>query len=154
MLVDDEFDPKRVLVVDDDGPMLRTHGRVLEAHGFRPVLMADPTEAVEEAMQRTPAVVILDLVMPGMSGLDFATKLRMHYARACPPLVLVSANHGQLSVIDQLLFDAVFPKPYSIDRLIQSVRSFARDHYDRRYAPSEVLPKHGTQVLREDEGEA
>lgn len=139
----DEFDPKRVLVVDDDGPMLRTHGRVLDAHRLRPVLMADPGEALEEAKRRTPAVVILELVMPGMSGLELVTRLRNHYHRACPPIILVSAHHHQLSPMEQLMFDAVFPKPYSVDRLAQCVRRFAREHYERRTAPSEVLRKGG-----------
>lgn len=150
----DDFDPKRVLVVDDDGPMLRTHGRVLEAHGLRPVLMADPGEALEEAKQRPPAVVILDLVMPGMSGLEYVTRLRTHYQRECPPVILVSANHAHLSPMEQLLFDAIFPKPYSIDRLIQMVRRFAREHYEHRVAPSEVLTKHGAGLARKgDESE-
>lgn len=150
----DDFDPKRVLVVDDDGPMLRTHGRVLEAHGLRPVLMADPGEALEEAKQRIPAVVVLDLVMPGMSGLEYVTRLRTHYQRECPPIILVSANHAHLSPMEQLLFDAIFPKPYAIDRLIQCVRRFAREHYEHRMAPSEVLTKHGAQLTRNDENEA
>jgi DNA-binding response OmpR family regulator len=150
---DDDFDPKRILVVDDDAPMLRTHGRVFEAHGLRPVLMADPAEALEEAKLRTPAVIVLDLVMPGMSGLEYVTRLRTHYGRACPPVILVSANSGQLSPLEQLMFDAIFPKPYSVDRVVTWVRRLARQHWDRRQAPSEVLRKHGLHVVDEDERE-
>ncbi len=154
MVGDDELDPRRVLVVDDDAAMLRTHGRVLSAHGLRPVLMTDAGEALEEAMQRTPAVVILDLVMPAMSGLEYVTRLRSAHRRACPPVILVSSNHAQLSPMEQLLFDAIFPKPYSIDRLVQSVKRLAREHYERRRAPSQVLTRRGVELPRGTEGEA
>lgn len=138
-----EFDPKRILVVDDDGPMLRTHGRVLEAYGLRPILMADAGEALLEAKERLPSVMIVDLVMPGMSGLELVTRLRTHYGRSCPPVMLVSANLVQLSPMEQIMFDALFPKPYSIDRFVDYVRKLARQHYERREAPSEVFLKRG-----------
>jgi two-component system OmpR family response regulator len=141
MLADDEFDPRRVLVVDDDGPMLRTHARVLEAHGLHPVVMADAAEALAEAMQRVPAVLVVDLVMPGMSGLELVTRLRAHFGRSCPPVVLVSANHVQLAPIEQLMFDAIVTKPFSIDRLVQVTKRLARQHADRRQAPSGVRSK-------------
>jgi DNA-binding response OmpR family regulator len=148
MSQEDDFDTKRILVVDDEGPMLRTHGRVLEAHGLRPVLMADPGEALEEAKRRIPSVVVVDLVMPGMSGLEFVTRLRTHYGRSCPPVMLVSANLIQLSPMEQIMFDALFPKPYSIDRYVEWVRKLARQHYERRNAPSEVHLKHGVHWSR------
>lgn len=149
----DELDPKRILVVDDEGPMLRTHGRVLEAHDLRPVLMADPGEALEEAKKRLPSVVIVDLVMPGMSGLEFVTRLRTHYGRACPPVMLVSANLIQLSPMEQIMFDALFPKPYSIDRYIEWVRKLARQHHERFHAASEVHLKRGVTLPRQGRGQ-
>ncbi|GAB5549663.1 MAG: response regulator [Sandaracinaceae bacterium] len=134
----DDFDTKRILVIDDEGPMLRTHGRVLETHGFRPVMMADPAEALEEAKRRLPSVVVVDLVMPGMSGLELVTRLRTHYGRSCPPVILISANLAQLSPMEQIMFDAMFAKPYSVDRLVNWVRKLARYHHDKRMSPSNV----------------
>ncbi len=153
MDADHEFDPRRVLVVDDHGPMLRTHGRVLETFGMKPVLMADPGEALEEAKEHLPAVVVLDLVMPGMSGLELVTRLRMHYGRQCPPVVLISANASQLSPMEQLMFDAIFSKPYSVDRMVTWVKRLARQHWDRRRAPSEIVRRPGLTLVDEEENE-
>lgn len=150
MAPDDDFDPRRVLVVDDHGPMLRTHGRILETFGMKPILMADPGEALEEAKTRVPSVVVLDLVMPGMSGLELVTRLRMHYGRQCPPVVLVSANATQLSPMEQLMFDAIFTKPYSVDRMVTWVKRLARQHWDRRRAPSEIVRKQGLHLVEQD----
>lgn len=147
----DEYDPTRVLVVDDDGRMLRTHGRVLAACGLAPVLMVDPGAALEEAKRRMPAVMVVDLVMPGMSGLELVTRLRTHYQRICPPVVLVSAKYLQLSPMEQLMFDAIFSKPYSIDTLAQCVRRFAREHYERHLASSAMWGRCEHEAIREDE---
>lgn len=149
--MDDELDRRRVLVVDDDAPMLRTHARVLEAHGLSPVMMPDPVEGLEEARRRIPAVIVIELVMSGMSGLEFVSRLRLHYGAASPPVVLVSASHGQLAQMEQLLFDAILPKPYAIETLIHHVRRLAREHVERRQAPSGVVRR--TPKPRDEENE-
>jgi DNA-binding response OmpR family regulator len=147
----DELDGTRVLVVDDDPPMLRTHGRVLDAHGLSPVLMADASEALEEAKNRTPAAIIIDLVMPGMSGLEYVTRLRCHYGRTCPPVILISGNHQYLSPMEQLMFDAIFPKPYSVDKVVYWVKRLAREYQERRRSPSGVVSRGGLRLVEDDE---
>jgi DNA-binding response OmpR family regulator len=137
------MDWKRVLVVDDDGPMLRTHGRVLETFGVRPVLMPDPGEALSEAMERMPALIVVDLVMPGMSGLEFVTRLRGHFGRACPPVLLVSANSSEMSAMERIMFDGILAKPYSVSRLGQEIRRLINEHWDRVHAASEAHLERG-----------
>lgn len=149
---DEGLDPKRILVVDDEAAMLRTHGRVLSAHGFRPILLTSPHEALKEALERMPAAMIIDLAMPEMSGLELAAQLRSAYRRAAPPLILVSGNHDQLSPMEQLLFDAIFPKPYAVDQLVLCVKRLVREHYERRRAPSQVLMRSDVPLPREKDG--
>lgn len=62
----------RVLVVDDDGLMLRTIGEVLAALGLHPVLLQDPLDALR-ARESMPAMLVVDLVIPQMSGLELAS---------------------------------------------------------------------------------
>lgn len=139
---DAEFDPKRVLVVDDDEAMLRTNVRVLRAHGFRPIGITDPHEALEEVERALPCVVVVDLAMPEMSGLEFVTRLRARHGRECPPVVLVSANLVQLAPAEQIMFDVLFPKPYGVDGFIRWIAKLACSHVDRRKAPSHVGYSH------------
>ena len=138
-----DIDWKRVLVVDDDGPMLRTHGRVLETFGVRPVLMPDPSEALSEAMERTPAMIVVDLVMPGMSGLEFVTRLRGHFGRECPPVLLVSANSCEMSAMERIMFDGIISKPYSVSRLGHEIRRLIGEHWNRVNAASQAHLKRG-----------
>ncbi len=136
--------------------MLRTHGRILEVHGLTPVLMQDPLEALEEIKQRLPGAIILDLMMPGMNGLELITRVRTYYGpRSRPPAILISGDHAALSPMEELMFDAIFPKPYSIDRMVYWVKRLSSEYWKRRHAPSDMRIR--TDVLHldveDDEGE-
>lgn len=66
----------KVLVVDDSGLARRSTRRVLEAAGYEVVEAEDGLSALERYFVEKPAVVMLDLVMKGMYGLDVLAKLR------------------------------------------------------------------------------
>ncbi len=84
------------LVVDDDPHIRDLVARVLRRHGYDVRTAADGTEALAEVARDVPAVVVSDLVMPGMSGLELAGRLR---AAAVPlPVVLFSASADPVKV--------------------------------------------------------
>ena len=66
----------KILVVDDSGLARRSTRRVLESAGYEVVEAEDGLSAIERFFVEKPAVVLLDLVMKGMYGLDVLTKLR------------------------------------------------------------------------------
>src|SRR5512143_3323263 len=68
--------PKRVLVVDDEAASRRGLQALLERHGYRVEAAATGVEALEKARSFRPAVVIADLVMPGMDGLELLRSLQ------------------------------------------------------------------------------
>jgi two-component system, chemotaxis family, chemotaxis protein CheY len=65
-----------ILVVDDSGLARRSARRILEGAGYEVIEAEDGMSALEQYFVRKPAVVVLDLVMKGMYGLDVLTKLR------------------------------------------------------------------------------
>jgi two-component system chemotaxis response regulator CheY len=65
-----------ILVVDDSGLARRSARRILEGAGYDVIEAEDGMSALEQYFVRKPAVVVLDLVMKGMYGLDVLTKLR------------------------------------------------------------------------------
>jgi two-component system, NtrC family, response regulator HydG len=69
-------DPIRVLVVDDDAASLRSVERILKARGFEVETATSGAEAVEFVSSKLADVMLLDLVMPGMSGLDVLKKTK------------------------------------------------------------------------------
>jgi CheY-like chemotaxis protein len=72
--------PRRILVVDDDRVIALTLGTILRREGFDVSFFTDPHEALEAARSTTPDLLITDVVMPQMSGIELAIKLR----ESCP----------------------------------------------------------------------
>lgn len=66
----------RVLVVDDHEDIRRTFARLVRSFGHEAVAAADGEEAIAQATENPPALVILDLMMPGISGFDVLRSLR------------------------------------------------------------------------------
>ena len=75
-----------VLVVDDDEPILHALRRALEYEGLRVSLARDGFEALDVARRDPPEIMVLDLMLPGLSGIEVCEKLR---ASRSPVLVLM-----------------------------------------------------------------
>jgi CheY-like chemotaxis protein len=110
-----------VLIVDDEPHILDLLRDVLEDEGFT-VITASNGAAALYVIQRSPvALVLTDLMMPFVSGIDLARQLHSNPETATIPLLLMSAVLPQpVSGI----FAAVIHKPFEVDALIQLVRQF------------------------------
>ena len=108
----------RVLVVDDEPAVRAVMADLLEAEGFSVRVAPDGPTALAIFDGDPFDVVFLDLLMPGMSGLELAAALRKADARI--PIVLVTAHASLLEavVIAQTGIDWVLSKPFSMDDLI------------------------------------
>ncbi len=82
-------EPKKVLVVDDDGEVRALTRRVLEEKGFRTTAAANGAEGLSAVRREAPALVLLDLDMPGTDGWGFLEQLD---ASPRPPVVFVSGK--------------------------------------------------------------
>ena len=112
--------PKTVLVVNDDQAILTYLRDALEAEGYR-VLTAIDGAALTAAEQDRPDVIVLDLVMPKMDGLELTYRLRRNPATATIPLILSSAYDRLRPIPPDLPVDDVLPKPYGLAALYEKV---------------------------------
>ena len=150
-----------VLVVDDNADMRDYLVRLLREAGYRVSALSDGAEALEAARQRTPDVVVSDVMMPGMNGLELVTALRQGSHTAGVPVLLLSARAGQEASIEGLEAgaDDYLVKPFTAAALLARVRanvelSRLRGHHTRwRSALVETLKdaffvadEHGTVV--------
>jgi DNA-binding response OmpR family regulator len=104
------------VLVCDDQPVLRELVRAALADGDYEIFEAtDAGESLRLAREIRPAVVILDLVLPGRSGLDVLADLRRDPALAETRVVLCSAGMRNVDsrVVDSLAADRYLPKPFS-----------------------------------------
>lgn len=113
-----------ILVVDDD-PQIRTMvSEILEAEGFQTVTADDGERAIELAVERRPALMILDIMMPKMDGYTALTRLHGHPAtREIPAIVLTGeADRLYQGLSGGLGAVAHLTKPFSPEALIETVR--------------------------------
>ena len=78
-----------ILVIDDEEQIRRAVKSLLIARGYQVLLAVNGEEALDLAADRTPELVILDLTMPGMSGLEVCRELRAWYHR---PILILSVR--------------------------------------------------------------
>ena len=115
-----------LLLVEDDASMRATLERTLSRRGMRITACADGAQALARWRESTPEVVLLDLSLPGMDGLDVLERARAEGLRT-PVLVLTARG----TVGDRILglnagADDYLPKPFDLDELEARVRALAR----------------------------
>ncbi len=109
----------RVLVVDDDAGMCETLSDILQDEGYEAVTANDGHEAVEQAKESDFDLVLMDIKMPGMNGVE-ACKI-MRSERPDQRVVLMTAYAVEDMVQEALKDDAVgiFFKPLDIEKVIK-----------------------------------
>lgn len=112
---------ERVLVVDDYDDARELLGIILQHVGFEVLLAANGAEAIETARKSHPDVVVMDLFMPGMDGIEATRRLREDPALRDVPVIAYTARTAPLAEAEQL-FTSVCIKPCSPDLLIGMVR--------------------------------
>jgi two-component system KDP operon response regulator KdpE len=115
----------RVLVVDDELPLLRALATNLRARGYVVDLAPTGEEALELAARRRPDAVILDLGLPGISGIEVIEGLRGWTA---VPIIILSARgaeHDKVVALDAGADDYV-AKPFGMDELLARLRAALR----------------------------
>ncbi|MDX6302798.1 MAG: two-component system, OmpR family, operon response regulator KdpE [Nocardioidaceae bacterium] len=115
----------RVLVVDDDPAIQRALGIGLRARGYEVLPARDGRTAVQACEQDEPDVVLLDLGLPDLSGVEVLRKVR---ARNQVPVIVLSARHGSDDKVEALDVgaDDYVTKPFGMDELLARVRAAVR----------------------------
>jgi CheY-like chemotaxis protein len=109
--------PLRILIVDDHADNARMLKVLLQKEGHEAGIAFDGPAAIAAANRQEPDVVLLDLSLPGMNGIEVAAKLRRDPERSRCVLVAIT-GHGKESLPSPSLFDGYFVKPLDIDSLL------------------------------------
>ncbi|GIW17420.1 response regulator transcription factor [Tepidiforma sp.] len=114
-----------LLVVDDEAGVLRLMKLELTAQGFRVITAADGEEALRLAEEQRPDAIVLDIMMPGISGLEVMRRLR---ERSNVPIILVTAKDKDSDKVRglELGADDYVVKPFNPDELGARIRAVLR----------------------------
>ena len=114
-----------ILIVEDEKDLVRLIRRKLESCGYRVISAGDAEAALTLARKASPALILLDVVLPAMDGLTF---LRLLRKESRIPVVLLS---GRASDVDRIIglkagADDYIVKPFSLDELVARIECHLR----------------------------
>ena len=117
---------KTVMIVEDNELSMKLFHDLLEAHGYRTVETRSGVEAVELARAHRPDLIIMDIQLPEISGLDVTRKLKADPELKVIPVVAVTAfaMKGDEERIRAGGCEAYLSKPISVARFLETVRQY------------------------------
>ena len=133
----------RILVVEDDPDIAQLVERYLEKASFTVERSANGREALDMIASRPPDVVVLDLMLPQVDGLEICRRLRGNEKTAAIPVIMLTARGDEAERIVglELGADDYLPKPFSPNELVARVRALLRRV--NRSAPAESTLSYG-----------
>ncbi len=123
------FAPK-ILIVDDSATLCLLMARALQKAGYQVTIATNGQEGLSKAVQERPQCVILDVVLPGMSGFSLCRQLRSMDPAHTLSIIMVSTKN---TPVDQSWglrqgADRYLPKPFTDDQLTNLVREVLATH--------------------------
>ena len=116
----------RVLVVDDEPAIRALVAKIVERAGFRVDVAADGQEAVAKVAKTDYAVIVLDLMMPAMSGYEFVEFLQQRGGKRPSVIVITAAAEASLTrQLDPTVVHSIVRKPFDINVLADLVTAAA-----------------------------
>jgi two-component system response regulator MprA len=118
-------DGQTVLIVEDDRRMAAFLDRALAFEGYRPLVVGDGEQALATASREPPQLVVLDVTLPGISGLDVAREIRRSSG---VPILMLTAREG---LADRIIgldagADDYVGKPFALQELLARMRALLR----------------------------
>ncbi len=119
---------RKILVVDDEAVLVETIAYNLEQAGYQVITAADGGSALEAARRETPDLVILDIMLPEMDGLEVCRQLRREHTTATIPIMMLTAKGDEIDKVVGLEVgaDDYVTKPFGRRELLARVRALLR----------------------------
>src|SRR5476649_1164579 len=120
--------PTRILIVEDDPDIAELVARYLDKAGFITERAASGREALQAITARPPELLVLDLMLPHVDGLEVCRLVRANETTAAIPIIMLTARAEESERIIglELGADDYLPKPFSPNELVARVRALLR----------------------------
>ncbi len=131
----------KILIVDDEKDIADLIAYNLEREGFRTMKVLDGKEALAAVQSLVPDLIILDLMLPGINGLDLCRMIRDNPATAFVPIIMLTAKADEVDKIIGLEIgaDDYVTKPFSVKELVARVRTVLRRVQEGKKLSAEEL---------------
>jgi two-component system phosphate regulon response regulator OmpR len=116
---------KSVLLVDDDEKLCKLLREYLEDYGFRVLTLGDGTSVIKTIREKSPDIIILDIMLPGKDGLDVLKEIRTEFAM--PVIMLTAKGEDADRIVGlELGADDYLPKPFNPRELLARMKAVLR----------------------------
>ncbi len=113
-----------ILVVEDDPDLLSLMEMILESEGWRVRTAREGGEALQRVTEEMPALVFLDMRMPGMNGWEFAREFRARHGDGCPIVVVTAAEDARRRA-EEIAAQGWLAKPFEIADVLAAAARWA-----------------------------
>jgi len=121
---------QRILIIEDDADIAESLVYNFKREGFNPVVAESGEKGLRLALdeKQSPSLIILDLMLPGMSGIELCRRLRKETATEKTPIIMLTAKAAEIDKIAGLEMgaDDYMVKPFSVKELVARVRAVLR----------------------------
>jgi len=128
---------EKILIVEDDKDILKMVEYNLKKEGYRTVYARDGEDAVEMAHSERPDLILLDLMLPGIDGLEVCKQLKKESKTAGIPVIMVTAKSQESDKVVglELGADDYVTKPFSVRELLARVKAVLRRAQEKDKLP-------------------
>lgn len=116
---------QRILIVEDEGPLSEVLKERFENEGFDVLIAKDGIEGLDMALHKKPDLILLDIIMPKLGGLDMLKQLRAQEAGKTVPVVVLTNLSDSKEVHEALTYgarDFLVKADWAISDVVESVR--------------------------------
>ncbi len=119
---------EKILVVDDEEHIQELIKFNLEKSGFKVICAGDGIEAIKLVKEQLPQLMLLDLMLPGMDGLDVCKEIRKDSTMSNMPIIMITAKGEEIDKIIglELGADDYITKPFSVRELVARIKAILR----------------------------
>src|SRR5215203_778171 len=142
--------PTRILVAEDDPDIGSLLDHYLKKAGFLATVVASGRDVMPQIKRETPDLVILDLMLPGLDGLQLCRAIRADAATAAIPIIMLTAKGEESDRIIglELGADDYITKPFSPNEVVARIKALLRRAH--RAAPADNRMSYGTLTVDVD----
>ena len=149
-----------VLVVDDDSNIREVLHKFFTLKGYQVILAANGEQALELAESEMPKVILLDINMPGIDGMETCKRLRADEKTRLIPIILITAYGATRTEASDAGADDIIYKPFDMDRVIESIENVVKknlilvvdDQLEDRETFKDILESKGYKVTTAKDG--
>ena len=145
---------KHIFLIDDDASMRKAISRILNEHGYLVEEFSSGESFLENLKERSPAVILLDVEMPRINGIEIQRRLISRGIKT--PIIFVSGHSHQQQIVDSMKYGAIdfIFKPFQLDNLLLVIsKAIQKDekNYWLLQEEKEIVKAYKTLTKREKE---